>query len=79
MRVHFPRRPGDGVGWQGDVQTVLNAVVAREVAACLCAGDDVIRAQSVAGVWEGDGEHGCSAILQGANNAAERRYDRTVE
>ena len=36
------------------MQLVLDAVVVREVAARLCAGDDMVRAQGVAGVWEGD-------------------------
>jgi len=61
------------------VRPVLDAVVACEVATRLGAGDDVVRAQGVAGVWEGNGEHGRTAILEGSNDAAEGRYDGTVE
>jgi len=61
------------------VQPVLDAVVAREVAARLGAGNDVVRAEGVAGVWEGDGEHGRTAVLEGAHHAAEARNDGAVE
>jgi len=75
MCVDFTRRSSDSVGRQGEVQPVLDAIIAREVAARLCAGDDIVRAQGVAGIWEGDGEHGRAAILEGSNDAAERRED----
>ena len=50
--------PGDrdnGIAWQGDVRPISDAVVAREIAARLCADDDVVRAQCVAGIWEVNG------------------------
>lgn len=61
------------------MQAVLDAVVAREVAARLCAGKDVIRAEGVAGVWERHGEHDRAAVFEGANYAAEGRDDGAVE
>jgi len=79
MCVHFPWRAGDRVGRQGDVQAILDAIEAREVTACLRAGNDVIRAESITGVWEGNGEHGRTAVLEGANHAAEGRHDGAVD
>jgi hypothetical protein len=79
MCVYFSWRAGDRVGRQGDVQAILDAVVAREVAARLCAGYNVIRAEGVSGIWEGHGEHGRATVLEGANNAAEGRDDGTIE
>jgi len=79
MCVHFTQRSSYRIGRQGDMQLVLDAVVAREVAARLCAGDDMVRAQGVAGVWEGNREHGCTTILEDLNDAAEGRYDGTVK
>jgi hypothetical protein len=38
------------------VQNVPDAVVACEVAAHLYAGDDIVGAQGVAGIWEGNRE-----------------------
>lgn len=61
------------------MQAVLDAVVAREVAARLRACDNVIRAEGISRIWEGDGEHGRAAVLEGANYAAEGRDDGTVE
>lgn len=61
------------------MQAVLDAVVAREVAARLCAGYNVVRAEGVSGVWEGNGEHGRATVLEGANDVAEGRDDGTVE
>jgi hypothetical protein len=59
----------------------MNAVVACEIAARLGAGNDVVRAEGVSGVWEGNGEHGRSAVLESADYAAELegRHDGTVE
>jgi len=79
MCVHFTRRSGYSAGRQGDVQPVLDAVIAREVAARLCVGDDIVRAQGVAGIRERNGEHRRAAILEGSNEAAEGIYDRPVE
>jgi hypothetical protein len=61
------------------VQTKLNAIVTREIAACLSAGNDVVCAECVAGVGKGNGQHGRTAVLEGANHAAEGRYDKSVE
>ena len=79
MCIHFSRRSSYSVAWQRDVQPILDAVVAREVAARLCARDDIVRAQGVTGIWEGNGEHGRTAILEGSNDAAEGRDDGPVE
>jgi hypothetical protein len=57
----------------------LDAVVAHEVAARLRAGNNVIRAEGISGVWEGNREHGRAAVLEGANYAAEGRDDGTIE
>ena len=78
MCVHLTRQSSYSVGRQG-VQPVLDAVTACEVAARLCAGDDIVRAQGVTGIWEGNGEHDRTAILEGSNDAAEGRYDGPVE
>jgi hypothetical protein len=61
------------------VHAILDAVVAREVTARLCAGNHVIRAEGISGVWEGNGEHGRATVLEGANYAAEGRDDGTIE
>ena len=63
MCVHFTRRSSYSVARQGDVRPVLDAVVAREVAARLCARDHIVRTQGVAAIREGNGEHGRTAIL----------------
>ena len=60
------------------MQAVLDAVVAREVTARLCAGNDIIRAEGILRVWEGNGEHGRAAVLEGAHHAAEGRDDGTI-
>ena len=78
MGVHVRWRARGRVGRQGDVQAVLDAVVAREVAACFCAGDDVVCAEGVSGAGQGDGEHARAAVLEGANYAAEGRHDGAV-
>ena len=57
----------------------MDAVVAREVTARFCAGDNIIRAEGISGVWEGNREHGRATVLEGANHAAEGRDDETTE
>ena len=79
MCVYVRWRARDRVGRQGDVQAVLDAVVAREVAARLCAGDDIVRAEGVSGIREGNGEHGRTTVLEGADYAAEGSHDGTIE
>jgi len=61
------------------MQPELDAIIAREVAARLCAGGGIVCAQGVAGIWEGNGEQGRIAVLEGSNDAAERRYDGTIK
>jgi hypothetical protein len=61
------------------VQAILEAIVAREVAARLCAGNNVVCAESVTGIWEGNGEHGRTTVLEGTDDAAEGRHDGTVK
>ena len=61
------------------MQPILAAVIACEVAVRLCAGDDIVRAQGVGGVWKGNGEHSRVVILKGSNDAAEGIYDGTVK
>ena len=61
------------------MQAILDAVVAREVTARLCAGKNVIRAEGISGVWKGNGKHGRATVLEGANYAAEGRDDETIE
>jgi hypothetical protein len=79
MCIYVRWRARDRIGRQGDVQAVLDAVVAREVAARLCAGNDIVRAEGVSGIREGNGEHGRTAVLEGANYAAEGSHDGTVQ
>ena len=58
---------------------VLDAVVACEVAARLCARDHIVRAQGVADIWEGNREYDRTAILEGSNDVGEGRCDGTVQ
>ena len=63
-----------GVGWQGDVQVVLDAVVAREIAACLGAGDDVVRAEGVLVFKRETGSTVAPRFLMVRTNTAEGRH-----
>jgi len=74
--------PGDGAysaAWQREVRPVLDAVVERKIAARLCAGNDIVHVQCIAGIWEGNREHGHTAVLEGSNDMAEGRYDGTFK
>ena len=61
------------------MQAILNAVVAREVTARLCTGNNIIRTEGILGVWEGNGEHGSATVLEGTDHVAEGRDDGTIE
>ena len=52
MRVHVCGRTGNGTRRQGDVQPVLNTVIARQITASFCTGDDVVCAESITGIGE---------------------------
>lgn len=60
------------------MQAILDAVVAREVTARLCAGNNIISAERISGIWEGNGEHGRATVLEGANHAAEGGDDGII-
>ena len=57
----------------------MDAVVAREITARLCAGYNIIRAEGISGIWEGNGEHGRATVLEGAYYAAKGRDNGTIE
>ena len=62
-------------GGRGTCNPELDAVIASEVAARLCAGDDMVRAQGTAGIWE----RNATVILEWLKDVAEWRHDGTVE
>ena len=61
------------------MQAISDTVVAREFNSCLCAGNNIIRAEGISGIWEGYRKHGRATVLEGVNHAAEGRGDGIIE
>src|SRR5262249_52668080 len=62
LLVHFNQ------GITGNALTVANAVITRQVRACLCRGDDVIRRDGVVSIWHPNGYPAATELFEQSNS-----------